>query len=174
MNKLYRYLFIISLVIISAFSFCSCQTKQVENTQTNTIEQESTESTAKENNNADIENPSTNISSESNLEEPIWVEDKLYQLAVNELGADKVENVAADATTVKYLITEPNTENANLIQYAILYRMKDEYNMTVKFVFYKEKGNVSTAYLRKTYSAKTLSQLDWNNVSILDIQNYAD
>ncbi len=171
MNKWCKSLSIILLVIISIVFCCS---RQGSDNQNNNSKQEKNEIIADESNSILIENPSTNISSKSDPEEPIWVEDKLYQLAVDELGEDNVENVAADATTVKFLLTEPNAENVNLIQYAILYRMKDEYNMTVKFVFYKERGNVSTAYSRKTYSAKTLSQLDWDNVSILDIEKYAE
>lgn len=107
-------------------------------------------------------------------EEPIWVQDKLYELAVNELGEKYVENVAADATTVKFLLTEPNPDNAALVQYAILYRMKDDYNMTVKFVFYRERGNVQSAYLRSTFNADTLASFDWDTVHIHNLKDYAD
>ena len=52
--------------------------------------------------------------------------------------------------------------------------MKDDYNMTVKFVFYKEYGNTQTAYLRSTFNADTLASLDWDEVSILNIKEYAE
>lgn len=107
-------------------------------------------------------------------EEPIWVQDKLYELAVNELGEKYVENVVADATTVKFLLTEPNPDNAALVQYAILYRMKDDYNMTVKFVFYRERGNVQSAYLRSTFNDDTLASFDWDTVHIHNLKDYAD
>jgi len=107
--------------------------------------------------------PETETDSES--DEPVWIEDELYELAVNELGVDKVENVAADAFTVKYLIDEPEEENAWLEQFSILYRMKDDYNLTVKFVFYSEKGKSSSAYLKTEYSTETLENLDLDNIS---------
>jgi hypothetical protein len=43
--------------------------------------------------------------------------------------------------------------------------MKDDYNLTVKFVFYSEKGNSSSAYLKTEYSAETLDELDLDNIN---------
>lgn len=98
----------------------------------------------------------------------------LQDLAESVVGKANVENVAADDSTVKFLLTEPHPADALLIQYTILYRMKDDYNMTVKFVFYEEYGNVQTAYLRSTFNADTLASLDWDEVSILNIKEYAE
>lgn len=98
----------------------------------------------------------------------------LQDLAESVVGKANVESVAADDSTVKFLLTEPHPADALLIQYTILYRMKDDYNMTVKFVFYEEYGNVQTAYLRSTFNADTLASLDWDEVSILNIKEYAE
>ena len=121
--------------------------------------------------------PEVKTDSETSTEadEPVWIEDELYELAVNELGADKVENVAADAFTVKFLIDEPDEENAWLEQFSILYRMKDKYNLTVKFVFYSEKGNSSSAYLKTEYNAETLKDLDLDSISDFnELKNYVE
>lgn len=99
---------------------------------------------------------------------------ELRGLAVDVLGENRVENVAIDSETVKFLLTDPNPDNAALTQYTILYSMKDDYKMTVKFVFYKESGNVQTAYLRSTFNADTLTNFDWNKVNISNLKDYAD
>lgn len=97
----------------------------------------------------------------------------IYDLAKSIVGEDNVENIAVDNSTVKFLLTEDHPADALLIQYTILYRMNDNYNLTVKFVFYKEEGNAQTAYLRSTFNADTLARLDWNSVSILNLKDYA-
>ena len=97
----------------------------------------------------------------------------LCDLAESVVGEENVDNIAVDNSTVKFLLTEDHPADALLIQYAILHRMNNNYDMTVKFVFYKEKGNAQTAYLRSTFNADTLATLDWNTVSILNLKDYA-
>lgn len=109
--------------------------------------------------------------------EPKWLEDKLYVIAANEIGEDRLENCAADATNVKFLITEPDEMNAWLIQYAILYRMQEQgyTNKKVMFVFYETRGDVGTKYLQTTYEIETLDNLDLNELSsYLELKEYAE
>ena len=195
MIKSVRIKLVVVFAVVMMMTGCGNSTDSSQNKDTNTVnstENISNEVDSEEGDASDLQEETASVvtpevdarvapeeeteSTESNdSDEPIWIEDELKELAVNELGADKVENVAADAFTVKYLIDEPEEENAWLEQYSILYRMKDDYNLTVKFVFYSEKGNSSSAYLKTEYSADTLKNLDLDSISDFnDLKNYVE
>ncbi len=111
--------------------------------------------------------------------EPLWGQseiDILYKLAENEVGKHMVEGVAVndDATEVEFHLLEPKMKNAISVQYSILYGMKDDYDIAVKFVFYKEQGNAQTIYLKTTFNADTLANFDWSTLSKHNLQDFAD
>lgn len=108
----------------------------------------------------------SSIQSEKSNSDDISLEDRLYNVAFEAIGSDEwIENIAYDATDVKYLITASTEDDALLIEFAILYKMKDDFdNMKVMFTFYSEKGNASSVIRRSTYSADTRSGMDLDSM----------
>lgn len=108
----------------------------------------------------------SSIQSEKSNSDYISLEDRLYNVAFEAIGSDEwIENIACDATDVKYLIIASTEDDALLMEFAILYKMKDDFdNMKVMFTFYSEKGNASSVIRRSTYSADTRSSMDLDSM----------
>lgn len=119
----------------------------------------------------------SSIQSDTNNSDNVSREDKLYNVAVDVIGNDEqIENIAYDATDVKYLITVSSEDEALLIEFGILYKMKDDFdNMKVMFAFYTEKGKASSVIRRSTYSADVRASLDLDNMKDYhDLLNYSE
>ncbi|MBR5801065.1 MAG: hypothetical protein IKY23_13505 [Lachnospiraceae bacterium] len=113
---------------------------------------------------------------EQNTEE-ISLEERLYKVAVEAIGSDdRIQNIAYDATTVKYLLTAGNEDEALLIEFSILYKMREAFdNMEVKFVFYTEEGNPSSAIRKSSYSADVRKNMNLEEMKDYhDLINYAE
>ncbi len=178
MKKSYLAIMLILVSLSSILSACGNSTSTVSNKKEQEVAKTFEQNDTEKENTEDINDKEEITKGEETSDDSVGIEDELYNLVVEALGSGSeslIENIAADATTVKFLLNADTIENAQLCEFSILYKMKGKYNMTVKFVFYSEKGNVNSAILRDTFSQDTLQSIDFDEIKdYRELKNYAN